>query len=167
MDHWACHNPCHYDTSRPSASPGSEAATAGRQVVVVDGDPAVGKSTLVADLAAPCPPAPRGRGADCPAGEVVIPSAEDGLADTIRPCVDTAGVDPRTHALTEVRYLDDDGKPKVRPLTHADAAEIEAAVVSVGARLLIVDVLMSYLPGRADPHLDQGGGGCCGHEWWM
>jgi len=127
------------------------------KLVVVDGDPAVGKSTLSTDFAARTTTGtPWPDGAECPAGDVVILSAEDGLADTIRPRVDAAGGDPtRVHALTEIRYNDGDGTPRTRPVTLADVAQIEAAVVKVGARLLIVDVLMAYLPGRVDSHRDQ------------
>ena len=38
-------------------------------------------------------------------------SAEDGLADTIRPRLDAAGADPaRVHALTEIIATDESGR---------------------------------------------------------
>ncbi len=127
------------------------------KLVVLDGDPAVGKSTLSVDLAARISTgATWPDGASCPAGQVVVLSAEDGLADTIRPRLDAAGADPtRVHALTEVRYVDDEGRLRSRSVTLADAGLIEQAVVRVGATLVVVDVLMAYLPGKVDSHRDQ------------
>ena len=127
------------------------------KLVVLDGDPAVGKSTLSVDLAARISTGTTWPdGAACPVGQVIVLSAEDGLADTIRPRLDAAGADTgRVHALTEIRYTDDDGKDRARAVTLADVREIEQAVVTVGATLVIVDVLMAYLPGKVDSHRDQ------------
>ncbi len=127
------------------------------KLVVLDGDPAVGKSTLSVDLAARLSTGTSWPdGAPCPTGDVIVLSAEDGLADTIRPRLDAAGADPaRVHALTEVRYFDAEGTLSSRSVTLADARLIEQAVVKVGARLVIVDVLMAYLPGQVDSHRDQ------------
>jgi hypothetical protein len=127
------------------------------KLVVLDGDPAVGKSTLSVDLAARISTGTAWPdGATCPAGQIIVLSAEDGLADTIRPRLDAAGADTsRVHALTEIRYVDDDGKCRTRSVTLADARLIEQAVVKVGATLVIVDVLMAYLPGKVDSHRDQ------------
>jgi hypothetical protein len=127
------------------------------KLVVLDGDPAVGKSTLAVDLMARITlgkPWPDGAG--CPDGDVLILSAEDGLADTIRPRLDAAGADvDRVHALTEVRYTDEDGRSRARSVTLADVGLIEDAVTRVGARLVVVDVLMAFLPGKVDSHRDQ------------
>ncbi len=127
------------------------------KLVVLDGDPAVGKSTLAVDLGARVSVgATWPDGTDCPTGDVLILSAEDGLADTIRPRLDAAGGDPaRVHALTDIRYLDDDGQTRTRPATLADAKLIEQTVRRYGVRLVIIDVLMAYLPGKVDSHRDQ------------
>ena len=65
------------------------------KITVVDGDPGLGKSTVTSDVAAR-QSAGRGwpDGSPCEAGGVVICSAEDGLADTIRPRLDAAGATP-------------------------------------------------------------------------
>lgn len=127
------------------------------KLVVLDGDPAVGKSTLSVDLAARLTlgrPWPDGE--DCPSGDVLVLSAEDGLADTIRPRLDAAGADvTRVHALTEVRYTDDEGRNRARSVTLADVRVIEEAVTRVSAKLVVVDVLMAFLPGKVDSHRDQ------------
>lgn len=127
------------------------------KLITLDGDPSLGKSTLALDIAAhittgsPWPDATH-----CPTGDVVILSAEDGLADTIRPRLDAAGADPRrVHALTGITTGDGDGGSYSRALTLADITHISRAVENTGARLLIVDVLMAYLPGKVDSHRDQ------------
>jgi RecA-family ATPase len=127
------------------------------KLVVLDGDPSVGKSTLAIDWAAclstgtPWPDNTR-----CPMGAVLVLSAEDGLADTIRPRLDAAGGDPtRVHALTDVTYRDDDGNLRRRSVTLADVEQIERAVQAYAVRLVIIDVLMAYLPGKVDSHKDQ------------
>lgn len=127
------------------------------KLVVLDGDPAVGKSTLAVDLAARVSRGTRWPdGAACSAGDALILSAEDGLADTIRPRLDAAEGDPaKVHALTEVRYRDNDGQLRTRPPTLGDAQWIEQAIRRHHARLVIIDVLMAYLPGKVDSHRDQ------------
>jgi hypothetical protein len=64
------------------------------KLAVLDGDPGLGKSAVVLDLAARVSPdleLPHGEHSE-PSG-VVLLSAEDGLADTIRPRLDPAGAD--------------------------------------------------------------------------
>lgn len=126
------------------------------KLVVLDGDPAVGKSTLAVDWAARVTTGHAWPdGAHCPRGAVLLLSAEDGLADTIRPRLDAAGGDPaRMHALTEIRY-DDAGTTRTRPPTLADLEHIESVVKSTASVLVIIDVLMAYLPGKIDAHRDQ------------
>src|SRR5215211_1362674 len=74
-------------------SPGRLAAG---KITILDGDPGLGKSTLLCEFAARL-----SRGEPLPGGEagprriVVIMSAEDDLYDTIRPRIDAAGGDPR------------------------------------------------------------------------
>jgi len=127
------------------------------KIVVIDGDPSVGKSTITVDCAARV-----STGSDWPDGtpcrrrSVLLLSAEDGLADTIRPRLDAASGDPsRVHALTEIRYRDENDQIRSRPVTLADLDQIEAAVRRTNAILVVVDVLMAFLPGKVDSHRDQ------------
>jgi len=127
------------------------------KLVILDGDPGVGKSTLAVDIAARVS---TGRGwpdgGTCPTGAVLILSAEDGLADTIRPRLDAAAGDPtRVHALTEIRYVGEDGQLRARPPTLSDVDELEEAIRRTGALLVVVDVLMAFLPGGVDSHRDS------------
>lgn len=127
------------------------------KLIVLDGDPAVGKSTLSIDIGAHVSTGtPWPDGEPCPAGSVLVLSAEDGLADTIRPRLDAAGGDPaRVYALTAISGTDSEGTQRQRPVTLADVDAITAAVNESGALLVIVDVLMAYLPTGTDSHRDQ------------
>ena len=127
------------------------------KLVTLDGDPGLGKSTVAITF---CAHLSTGRawpdGTPCPTGDAVILSAEDGMADTIRPRLDAADGDPtRVHCLTAVRHVTEDGEIVTRPPTLADMTAIREVLERTGARLLVVDVLMAYLPGKVDSHRDQ------------
>ncbi|MDQ3276025.1 MAG: AAA family ATPase [Actinomycetota bacterium] len=127
------------------------------KLVTLDGDPGLGKSTVGITF---CAHVSTGRtwpdGTPCPTGDAVILSAEDGMADTIRPRLDAAEGDPaRVHCLTAVRHVTEDGESVARPPTLADMAAIREVIERTGARLLVVDVLMAYMPGKVDSHRDQ------------
>ena len=130
------------------------------KLVVLDGDPSVGKSTLMLDVAARVTsgrPLPGEHLASVRASNVVLLAAEDGLADTIRPRLDAAGADTtRVHHLDAVPRVDDEGHVTWLPPTIPDdLAAIEALIVDTGAVLVVIDVLMAYLSGRHDSHRDQ------------
>ena len=129
------------------------------KLVVVDGDPATGKSTLSLDLAARVStggPWPDGADSNGPGG-VLLLSAEDGLADTIVPRLNAAGADlARVHALTDVPAVDDDGEVRrVPPSLPRDVPTIERIIIEHKVQLVIVDVLMAFLSGKVDSHRDQ------------
>lgn len=124
------------------------------KVGLLDGDPGDGKSTLTTDLAARVSTGremPDGTpGLGFPAG-VVLLSAEDGLADTIRPRLDAAGGDPARVVALECATDGD----RERGVTLADLPFIEAAITGVDARLVVVDPLMAYLGSDTDSYRDQ------------
>jgi hypothetical protein len=125
------------------------------KVTIVDGDPGLGKSTLVeGDIAARVTTGtPWPDGQPCPQGSVIVLTAEDGLADTIRPRLDAHGADSsRVFAFDAVEYGPDDERP---PSLALDIPRIEAAVVREGALLVVVDVLMAFLGSRTDSYRDQ------------
>jgi hypothetical protein len=128
------------------------------KLVTLDGDPGLGKSTLALSFAAPVTTGvawPDGSVCEHP-GAVLIMSAEDGLADTVRPRADAAGADvTKVHAIEGVSILDEHGERILRPLTLADVAALEEAISRTGARLLVIDVVMAYLPDGTDSHKDQ------------
>ena len=88
------------------------------KIVTLDGNPGVGKSTLALNWAARvAASSPWPDSARPPIGDVLILSAEDGIADAIRPRIDATGGDPaRVHVLTEVRESTQTGRgwPKDR-----------------------------------------------------
>lgn len=125
------------------------------KVCIVDGDPGLGKSTLVlgemASRVTTGTPWPDGQ--PCPLGSVVMLTAEDGLGDTIRPRLDAHGADSsRVVAFEAVEYGPDDER---LPSLALDVARIEAAVIREGALLVVVDVLMAFLGARTDAYRDQ------------
>lgn len=129
------------------------------KMVALDGDPGLGKSTVAAYAVAIVTTGgtwPDGATCDYP-GDVILLAAEDGLADTIRPRLDAAGADcTRVHAVEGVAIIDEEtGERHLRPPTLADVDELHKLVVQTGARLLVIDVLMAYLPTGVDSHKDQ------------
>ena len=124
------------------------------KLVLLDGDPSVGKSTLAIAIAAVVSVGGRWPdGTRCSfGGDVLILSAEDALHDTIRPRLDAAAADVhRVHAIAGIPL--DDGT--LMPPTLANILELESAIRATGARLLIVDVMMAYIPRDTDSHRDQ------------
>lgn len=117
------------------------------------GDPGLGKSLLSIAMASVV--SRGGTWFDCSGecaerGSVILLSAEDTLADTIRPRLDAAGGDPgRVLALTSMRGSD--GKLRSFNL-GSDLPKLEDALTSVGdARLIIIDPVSAYL-GSTDEH---------------
>lgn len=122
------------------------------KVTIIDGDPGLGKSTLVLDLAARV-----STGRSLPTSEtwlrggVVILTAEDGLGDTVRPRLQVAEADlDRVLALTTVC----DRKGRRLPQLPGDLAHVRTAALDVDARLIIIDPLTAYLGAEIDAHRD-------------
>ena len=122
------------------------------KLVTLDGDPGLGKSAIALTIAATVTRAgkwPDGTWCNEP-GDVLIMSAEDGVADTIRPRLDAADANVgRVHVIEH--GLGPSGQPVALTLGATD--QIERHVAETGALLLIIDVLMAYLPG--DAYKDQ------------
>src|SRR5215204_3272622 len=124
------------------------------KLALVDGDPGLGKSAMTLDLAARVS-AGKGfpDGATCEPAGVVLLSAEDGLADTIRPRLDAAGADVnRVLALATVP--DENGHDRLLSIPD-DIPLIEKGIRRVKARLVVVDPLMAFLSGETNSHRDQ------------
>lgn len=118
---------------------------------LVVGDPGLGKSWITLDIAARLSAGrswPDGAPA-VPAADVVLLSAEDGLADTIRPRLDRLGADvTRVHHLAVLRIGEHE-----RAVQLADSSIVEQAIVETGAKLVIIDPVSAYL-GSTDSHRD-------------
>jgi hypothetical protein len=124
------------------------------KLTVLDGDPGRGKSALLTDAAARVSVGlPWPDGSPCEASGVVILSAEDGLADTIRPRLDAAGGDPaKVLSLTSVP--NGDGGEMLISLPE-DLNRLRRGIERMDARLVIVDPLMAFLSGDVNSYKDQ------------
>lgn len=123
-------------------------------LTVLDGDPGLGKSTATLAIAARLSRGhamPDGAPGPAPAGTVVL-SAEDDLARVIRPRLDAAGADVARIATLRVR--DEEGL-RAPVISATDLAAVEQAVHAIGARLVIVDPLVAYLPSDVNAQRDQ------------
>jgi len=126
---------------------------------VLDGDPNVGKSTVCLDLAARVSTGsslPEQLQGNDPRG-VVILTAEDGLADTVRPRLEAAGGDPsRVVALQGVPTHVTGDFPVLRlPSIPQDLDLLHEVITQEDAALVIVDPLNAYLSNRIDGYRDQ------------
>ena len=122
------------------------------KITLLDGDPGTGKSTICYDLASRISSGePMPDGQEGMQGGVVIITGEDGLQDTVKPRIEVAGGDTsKIVALRGVRT--DEG---VSGFMLSDFIALEEAMKSVGARLVIVDPLMAFLPAGVNSWSDQ------------
>jgi len=127
-----------------------------RALTVLDGDPGLGKSLLTLDVAArvsrgtPLPGTFDGRVE--PRG-VVILSAEDSISHVIKPRLCAAGAD-MTRVLAVPYSPEKPGQVCISKFP-VDIPILERAIERVGAVLVILDVLVSYIPATLSTQRDQ------------
>ena len=112
------------------------------KLALVQGDPGDGKTTLILNLAAKLT---KGEGLDenmkvMEPMNVIYQTAEDGLADTVKPRLLQAGAD-----CEKVLVIDESEKS----LSMLDE-RIEEALIKTGARVLILDPIQAYLGSGTD-----------------
>jgi hypothetical protein len=111
---------------------------------LLEGMPDVGKSNLSLAIAAAVSTGgtlPGGERVE--AGDVLIVTVEDGIADTIRPRLEAAGADvSRVHVLRSVSY--NDGVSERIPKIPDDLPAIHEAILRTYAVLVIIDTLGSH-----------------------
>lgn len=128
-----------------------------RKLNLFEGDPGIGKTYLALQIAtivtrgSPWPNPNNNGKPDLPnePGNVLYMSAEDGLADTLRPRLDDMGADlSRFYAL-----IGSTGKEgKLNGVTLADLDVLEDALQKVNPVLIVIDPLQGYLGARVDMH---------------
>ena len=114
------------------------------KVIIIQGDPGEGKTSFVLAMIALLTngePLPEEDTASPPIN-VIYQSAEDGLADTIKPRLEQSGAD-----CSRVLVIDESD----RELTLCDE-RLEQAVQETGARLIVLDPLQAYLGDGVDMH---------------
>ena len=114
------------------------------KLTIVQGDPGEGKTSFVLAVIAALTrgdPLPECEAAEEPIN-VIYQTAEDGLADTIKPRLEMSGAD-----CSRVLVIDEGS----RELTLCDA-RLERAIRETGARLIVLDPLQAYLGNDVDMH---------------
>jgi hypothetical protein len=121
------------------------------KLAVMAGDPGVGKSYASLDIAARVSlggPWPDGVG-HAPQGNVLLLSAEDGLADTVKPRLELLGADMRRiHALG---LTVSKGAEELGLSLQQHLAKIEQLIVENDIILMVVDPLLAFT-GKTDTH---------------
>jgi putative DNA primase/helicase len=122
------------------------------------GRPGVGKSFLTCQMAANVSTGSDWHdGTPCPSGSVMLLSAEDDPADTIRPRLDTHGADASKVLLLKGKLSQHSNGEKVeRTITLGDLGIIEQSLEDCrDCKLVIVDPIGSYLGAGTDSHRDN------------
>ena len=121
------------------------------KLIVVAGDPGVAKSYLTLSMASILSVGgvwPDGNAA--PLSNVLIVSAEDGLADTIRPRLDLLDADlGRIHHINTVLR---EGEKEVGLSLSDHLFQLEGAIVEYHADLVILDPILAFMGKKADTH---------------
>lgn len=112
------------------------------KLTIIQGDPGDGKTTLVLNIAAKLS---KGIGIDedmqvTSPMNIIYQTAEDGLADTVKPRLETAGAQ-----CERIAVIDESEKS----LSMVDE-RLEEAIVRTNVRLLILDPIQAYLGGGMD-----------------
>ena len=112
------------------------------KLTIVQGDPGDGKTTFILNIAA-C--LSKGIGLDSGMKleapiNIIYQTAEDGLADTVKPRLEAAGAE-----CERVLVIDESD----RALSMSDE-RLEEAIIKTGAKVLILDPIQAYLGGGID-----------------
>jgi putative DNA primase/helicase len=122
------------------------------KLTLLAGNPGLGKSLLTIEMAACVSVGGTWPdGSLCPSGDVVILSAEDDAADTIRPRLDAAGADAtRIHIMHSV-YDPAASRERLVSLDRDVQAPKDALKKLPDCKLVIIDPISAYM-GKTDSH---------------
>jgi hypothetical protein len=121
---------------------------------LLEGDPGLGKSTMLLDIAARITtgsPMPLEH-EPCEKGSVLLLSAEDGLADTIVPRLVAAGADL---SRVKARVITPDPQGDRLPELNRDLAMLRSDIGIWGVKLVIIDPVVAYLGDTVHSSRDQ------------
>lgn len=129
------------------------------KLTLLEGDPGLGKTfislalatavsrgwSLLSQTGAP--------GAELEPSNVLYMTAEDGLADTLRPRLDAADADvSRVYTLDGWELINEREETVTGSVSLSDVALLEQALVEVKPKLVVVDPLQAYLGAGVDMH---------------
>jgi len=129
------------------------------KLTLLEGDPGCGKSWLSLAIAAILSrgwpfPGPDGAPAQVQTREpssILFLAGEDGLADTVRPRLETIGGDPSRLFFLQGVVVKDDSQKEIEAVSLANLETLEEAVTEVRPKLLVVDPIQAFL-GPIDMH---------------
>jgi hypothetical protein len=125
-----------------------------RKVTVLDGDPGLGKSTILIDIAARLSTGqalPNGK-RHKPAGTILL-MGEDGAGDTIVPRLINAGADLAKIGIRDT-YPNGQGQ-EVPPSFPSNLDKLADDILAADASLVVIDPVMSYLDPDINSNNDQ------------
>ena len=113
------------------------------KITVIQGDPGEGKTTLILNIAARLTKGILPQSQEkCEPMNVIYQTAEDGLSDTVKPRLLSAGAD-----CSKVIVINE----SERNISMSDK-RLEAAIAHTHAKLVILDPLQAYLGAEVDMH---------------
>ncbi|MFZ0273956.1 MAG: AAA family ATPase [Acidobacteriaceae bacterium] len=119
---------------------------------MLSGDPGAGKSFIALALAADLSHGKLRDGRTVGPASTLYLSAENPIAQSIRPRFDELGGDAAHFHVLKGTLNSADGEEQHGGITLADISTLEAAISQTDARLVIVDPIQSYLGANVDLH---------------
>lgn len=127
-----------------------------RKITLLEGDPGCGKTWVALSIASVLSHGNRWPvGGHARVGRTLYLTAEDGIADTLRPRLDAVGADvSRIYALTGTIRIDPATGEEIETggVTIADVSTIEAALEEVRPALVVIDPIQGFLGANVDMH---------------
>ena len=122
------------------------------KITLIAGDPGLGKSLITSMLASAVSKGYSWPLIDSPSpiGDVILLSAEDDPADTIRPRLDAAGADcNHIHIIEAIQEIEDDGNTAQRMFSFKKdiVALNECLTLFPDCKLVVIDPVSAYLDG--------------------
>jgi hypothetical protein len=121
-------------------------------VTVLDGDPGVGKSFVALSICADLTQGHLLDGRRIAPANVLYLSVENPIAECVRPRFDSLAGDPQRFFALRGTVYEENGEQVTGAVTLADVSQLEQAIVTTKARLVVIDPIQSYLGASVDLH---------------